>query len=206
MSKKISNPIKLGNIIILSAPSGAGKSSICEAVLASDKKDTTYLISYTTRHPRTGEKNGKNYFFLSEESFKKMIKEGKFAEWAKVHGNYYGTSKELLDKALTAGKNVILEIDVQGGINIKKQYPYRTCMIFIMTTDFKTLEKRLIARNKDCKETIDTRMVNAKKELEYLPKYDYLVINRDLTDAVESVRTIIKSLEYKIQKDTIYFA
>jgi guanylate kinase len=206
VSKKISNPIKLGNIIILSAPSGAGKSSICEAVLASDKKDTTYLISYTTRHPRTGEKNGKNYFFLSEESFKKMIKEGKFAEWAKVHGNYYGTSKELLDKALTAGKNVILEIDVQGGINIKKQYPYRTCMIFIMTTDFKTLEKRLIARNKDCKETIDTRMVNAKKELEYLPKYDYLVINRDLTDAVESVRTIIKSLEYKIQKDTIYFA
>jgi guanylate kinase len=206
VSKKISNPIKLGNIIILSAPSGAGKSSICEVVLASDKKDITYLISHTTRPPRTGEKNGENYFFVSEESFKKMIKEGKFAEWAKVHGNYYGTSKELLDKALTAGKNVILEIDVQGGINIKKQYPYRTCMIFIMPTDFKTLEKRLIARNKDCKETIDMRIVNAKKELEYLPKYEYLVINKDLTDAVESVRTIIKSLEYKIQKDTIYFA
>jgi guanylate kinase len=206
VSKKLNNSIKLGNIIILSAPSGAGKSSICEAVLASDKKNITYSVSYTTRCKRSGEKNGKNYFFVSEDIFKKMVKKGKFAEWAKVHGNYYGTSKELLNKSLAACRNIILEIDVQGAINIKKQYPGKTCMIFIMTPDFKTLEKRLIARNKDRKEIIDMRMINAKKELEYLPKYNYLVINKRLFDAVESVKTIIKSLEYKIQKDAIYFA
>jgi guanylate kinase len=205
VSKKLNNPIKLGNIIIVSAPSGAGKSSICEAVLKSGKKNIIYSISYTARPPREGEKNGENYFFVSEEDFKKMVKENKFAEWAEVHGNYYGTSKEFLEKALNEGKNIILEIDVQGGVNIKKQYPDRSCMIFIMTSDFKTLEERLIARNKDCRDTINMRMINAKKELEYLPQYEYLVINKDLSIAVDSVKTIIKSLEYKIQKDTIYF-
>ncbi|MDR2436520.1 MAG: guanylate kinase [Endomicrobium sp.] len=202
----MNNSVKLGNIIVVSAPSGAGKSSICEAVLASNKKNITYSISYTSRHKRAGEKNGKNYFFVSEEIFKEMVKEGKFVEWAKVHGNYYGTSKELLNKSLAVCKNIILEIDVQGAMNIKKQYPDRTCMIFIMTPDFKTLEKRLMARNKDRKEIIDIRMINAKKELKYLPNYDYLVINKKLVDAVESVKTIIKSLDYKIQKGSIYFA
>jgi guanylate kinase len=206
VSKKLNNPVKLRNIIVVSAPSGAGKSSICEAVLASNRKNITYSISYTSRHKRAGEKNGKDYFFVSEEIFKEMVKEGKFVEWAKVHGNYYGTSKELLNKSLAVCKNIILEIDVQGAMNIKKQYPDRTCMIFIMTSDFKTLEKRLMARNKDRKEIIDMRMINAKKELKYLPKYDYLVINKKLVDAVESVKTIIKSLEYKIQKGAIYFA
>ena len=207
MSKKISNPIKkAGNIIIISAPSGAGKSSICEAVLAEGKKNISYSISYTTRSPRKGEENGKDYYFISEDKFKQMIEEKKFAEWAKVHGNYYGTSKELLNKVLSVGKNIILEIDVQGGANIKKQYPNNSCMIFIMTPDFKTLEKRLMVRNKDCKETISMRMLNAKKELKYLLKYEYLVINKKLDEAVHAVKTIIKSLEYKIEKGRIYFA
>jgi guanylate kinase len=207
VSKKISNPIKkAGNIIIISAPSGAGKSSICEAVLAEGKKNISYSISYTTRSPRKGEGNGKNYYFISEDKFKQMIEEKKFAEWAKVHGNYYGTSKEVLNKALSVGKNIILEIDVQGGVSIKKQYPNNSCMIFIMTPDFKTLKKRLMARNKDRKETISMRMLNAKKELKYLPKYEYLVINKKLDEAVHAVKTIIKSLKYKIEKGRIYFA
>ncbi|MDR1122662.1 MAG: guanylate kinase [Endomicrobium sp.] len=210
MSKKISNFIKktgkVGNIIIISAPSGSGKSSICEAVLAEGKKNINYSISYTTRPPRKDEKNGKNYYFISENKFKQMVEEKKFVEWAKVHGSYYyGTSKELLNKALSAGKNIILEIDVQGGVNIKKQYPNNSCMIFIMAPDFKTLKKRLTTRNKDCKETIYMRMLNAKKELKYLPKYEYLVINKKLDEAVYAVKTIIKSLEYKIEKDRVYF-
>jgi guanylate kinase len=206
VSKKISNPTKTGNIIIVSAPSGAGKSSICEAVVASDEKNIIYSVSYTTRPPRKGEKNGRDYFFVDEKSFKMMVEKGKFAEWARVHGSYYGTSQELIDKVLDAGKDVLLEIDVHGGINIKKQYPDKTCMIFIMAPDFKTLEERLIARNKDCKEAIDTRMANAKKELGYLPEYDYLIINRNLNDAVESVKIIIKSLKYKVQKNITYFS
>ncbi|MDR2811866.1 MAG: guanylate kinase [Endomicrobium sp.] len=207
MSKKISNSIKkAGNIIIISAPSGAGKSSICEAVFAESKKNISYSISYTTRSPRKGEENGKNYYFISENKFKQMIEKKRFAEWAKVHGNYYGTSKKLINKALNDGKNIILAIDVQGGVSLKKQYPNNSCMIFIMTTDLKTLKKRLTARNKDCKGTISMRMRNAKKELKYLPKYEYLVINRKLDEAVHAVKTIIKSLEYKIEKDRIYFA
>jgi guanylate kinase len=173
--------------------------------LGEGKKNISYSISYTTRDPRKGEENGKNYYFISEDKFKQMIEEKKFAEWAKVHGNYYGTSKKTINKALIGGKNIILTIDVQGGVSLKKKYPNNSCMIFIMTPDFKTLKKRLTARNKDCKETISMRMLNAKRELKYLPKYEYLVINRKLDEAVHAIKTIIKSLEYKIEKRRIYF-
>jgi guanylate kinase len=189
-------------VVVISAPSGAGKTSICDAIARSD--GAVYSVSYTTRSPRQGEKNGKEYFFVDESNFKKMIKSDKFAEWAKVHGNYYGTPRELLDKTLKSGKNIFLEIDVRGGMNIKKQYP-QACMIFIMAPDLKTLEKRLVVRNKDRKETINIRLNNAKKELTYLHKYEYLVVNRKLKDSVVAIKTIVKSLEYKIKKDQRYF-
>ncbi|MDR1941111.1 MAG: guanylate kinase [Endomicrobium sp.] len=194
---------KQGNIIIVSAPSGAGKTSICSQIIKSDK-NTLYCISYTTRSPRKGEKDGREYFFTDEIKFKKMIKNSEFAEWAKVHSNYYGTPKSFLDKTLKTGKNALLDIDVQGGVKIKKQYP-QACMIFVMTPDLKTLEKRLTLRNKDSKETIKMRMDNAKKELAYLNKYDYLIINDDLENSVENVKTVIKSLYYKVRKDKKYF-
>ncbi|MDR3071247.1 MAG: guanylate kinase [Endomicrobium sp.] len=200
---KVDSPIQsLGNVVVISAPSGAGKTSICDAIARSD--GAVYSVSYTTRSPRQGEKNGKEYFFVDESNFKKMIKSDKFAEWAKVHGNYYGTPRELLDKTLKSGKNIFLEIDVRGGMNIKKQYP-QACMIFIMAPDLKTLEKRLVVRNKDRKETINIRLNNAKKELTYLHKYEYLVVNRKLKDSVVAIKTIVKSLEYKIKKDQRYF-
>jgi guanylate kinase len=194
---------KKGNIIVVSAPSGAGKTSICDAVIKEDK-NTIYSVSVTTRPPRNGENNGIEYFFVSETEFKIMIKGKKFAEWAKVHGNYYGTPKFFLDKTLKSGKNVLLDIDVQGGINIKKQYP-RACMIFIMAPDLKTIEKRLRYRNTDSKKIIKERLENAKKELKYLSKYEYLVINDDLEEAVKSVLSIIKSLEHKIEIGKKYF-
>ena len=194
---------KTGNIIVISAPSGAGKTSICNAVLKDDK-NAVYSISYTTRKPRLGEKDGREYFFTDTEIFKKMIKAKAFAEWAKVHENYYGTPKSFLDKALKNGKNVILDIDVQGGIKIKKSYP-DACMIFVMTPNLKVLKERLLARNSDSKETINTRMKNAKKEISFLSKYEYLVINDDLKEAVNKVQTVIKSLEYKVRKDKKYF-
>ncbi|MCL2334551.1 MAG: guanylate kinase [Endomicrobia bacterium] len=195
MLKKMS---KKGSIIVISAPSGAGKSSICDALVRSDS-GMVNSVSCTTREPRNGEKNGTDYFFTAEKVFKSMIKGKKFAEWAKVHGNYYGTPKSFLEKTVKAGKNILLDIDVQGGINIKKQYP-DACMIFIMTPDFKTLKERLIARNKDSRQTIKIRLENAKKELEFLGKYEYLVINDKLPEAVDAVRTIIKSQKYKIKK------
>ncbi len=194
---------KRGSIIVVSAPSGAGKTSICNEIVKS-MPDTVYSISYTTRLPRSGEKNGLEYFFTDESKFKKMIKDKAFAEWARVHDNYYGTPKSFLDKTLKSGKNVLLDIDVQGGIKIKKQYP-DACMIFIMTPNLKALKERLTLRNKDSKKTIDMRLKNAKKELESLAKYEYLIINDDFEEAVNSVKTIIKSLKYKIRKEQKYF-
>jgi guanylate kinase len=192
-----------GNIIIISAPSGAGKTTICDAIVKSDK-NVVYSVSYTTRSPRRGEKNSREYFFVKESEFKQMIKEKKFVEYAKVHSNYYGTSKDILDKILNFGKNILLEIDVQGGLKIKKQYPY-ACMIFIMTKSIKVLKQRLILRNKDCIEAINVRLKNAKKEMQYLKKYEYLVINDNLEKAIDSVKTIIKSLKYKIIANQNYF-
>ncbi|MDR1522692.1 MAG: guanylate kinase [Endomicrobium sp.] len=193
----------IGNIIVISAPSGAGKTTICDAIVKSDK-NIVRSVSYTTRFPRSGEKNSREYFFVQETEFKQMIKEKKFVEYAKVHNNYYGTSTELVDKILNFGKNVLLEIDVQGGLKIKKQYPH-ACMIFVMTKSINVLKKRLILRNKDCMETINVRFNNAKKEIQYLKKYEYLVVNDNLEKAIDSVKTIIKSLKYKILKNQKYF-
>ncbi|MDR1784641.1 MAG: guanylate kinase [Endomicrobium sp.] len=203
MNRKLNGCTKLlGNIIIISAPSGAGKTSICKAVI-SESKNVTFLISYTTRPQRSGERNGREYFFVDETKFRKMIKEKEFAEWEKVHGNYYGTSKVVLERVLKTGKNILLEIDVRGGISIKRLYP-SACMIFIMTPNLKTLKSRLISRNKDCRKIIETRFNNAKKELKFIKKYEYLVINKNLNDAIEAIKIIIKSLEYKIQnKNTL---
>jgi guanylate kinase len=199
LNKKLSNLKKsFGKIMIISAPSGAGKTTICDSVIKSCKNIVS-SVSYTTRTPRIGEQNGREYFFVSKTEFKKMINDGKFIEWAIVHNNYYGTPKDLLDKVLTSGKDILLKIDVQGGMNMKKQYP-QACMIFIMTPNIKILEKRLRVRNKDCKKAINIRLNNAIQELKYLKKYDYLVINKKLDDAINGVKTIIKSLEYKINK------
>ncbi|MDR0820088.1 MAG: guanylate kinase [Endomicrobium sp.] len=204
MNKRLNNLGKsLGNIIIISAPSGAGKTAICNAVVRSSR-NVVYSVSYTTRRPRIDEKNGGEYFFVNRTEFKKMVEEGKFAEWAKVHGNYYGTSKVFLDKMLKMEKNILMDIDVQGGISIKKQYP-GACMIFIMPPDLKTLKERLVSRNKDHKEIIKMRLGNAVEEVKSVQKYEYLVINEKLDKAVVAVKIIIKSLKYKIQKNKKYF-
>jgi guanylate kinase len=161
-------------------------------------------VSYTTRHPRKDERNGGEYFFVNKTKFKEMIEEGKFSEWAEVHGNYYGTSKVFLDKMLKTKKNILMDIDVQGGMNIKKQYP-DACMIFVMPPDLKTLKERLVLRNKDHRNIIKMRLGNAAEEVKFVQKYEYLVINEELNKAVVAVKTIIKSLKYKIQKNKKYF-
>ncbi|MDR1418287.1 MAG: guanylate kinase [Endomicrobium sp.] len=189
----------LGNIVVISAPSGAGKTTICDAIIKSDK-NILRSVSYTTREPRKGEKNSRDYFFVKETEFKQMLKSKKFVEFAKVHNNYYATSKDFLNKTLRSGKTILLEIDVQGALKIKKQYP-QSCMIFIMTKNLKVLKQRLISRNKDSIETINMRIKNAKKEIQYLERYDYLVINANLEEVIDSVKTIIKSLKYKIIKN-----
>ncbi|MDD2524466.1 MAG: guanylate kinase [Endomicrobiaceae bacterium] len=192
-----------GMIIIVSAPSGAGKTSISDAVIKNDK-DVVYSISTTTRAPRKGEKNGREYFFVNEETFKNMIGENKFAEWAKVHGNYYGTSKQSLEQTIDRGKDILLDIDVQGAVKIKKQYK-SAVMLFIMTPSLKILKDRLIKRNKDSLETIKIRLANAKKEISYMEKYDYLVLNDKLDISIKNVQSIICAERLSIKRNKTIF-
>ncbi|MDR3049502.1 MAG: guanylate kinase [Elusimicrobiota bacterium] len=184
-----------GNIIVLSAPSGAGKTAIYSAVIKKDK-NTILSISYTTRKPRKSEKDGVHYFFTDEPNFKKMAAGGCFVEWAKVHNNLYGTPKSFVEKTIKSGKNIILEIDVQGAARIKKHYP-KACLIFITVSSLSILKKRLQLRNQDSPQTIAVRMKSAQQELKAKPKFDYVVINENLNEAVNAVLTIIKSLQYR---------
>ena len=190
---------KKGMIIIVSAPSGAGKTSICNSLIKSDK-NIVYSISTTTRQPRKGEKNGKEYFFVDNKKFKDMVKKNLFVEYAKVHNYFYGTSKKMLEETLNKGKDILLDIDVQGAIKIKKQYK-DALMIFITTPTLKILKERLIKRNKDSMDVINTRVKNAKKELTYLPRYDYLVLNDKLDISIENVKSIIKAERLSIKRN-----
>lgn len=190
-----------GMIIIVSAPSGAGKTSICDAVIKSDK-NVVYSVSTTTRSPRRGEKNGREYFFVDENTFKNMVKKNMFVEWATVHNNFYGTSKKFLEQIINKGKDILLDIDVQGALKIKKQYK-DAVMIFITTPTLKILKERLIKRNKDSLDVIKTRIKNAKKELTYVPKYDYLVLNDKLDVSIENVKSIIRTERLSIKRNKV---
>jgi len=180
-----------GVLFIISAPSGAGKSTLCQAVL-NDIKDMQYSISYTTRKPRGNEQNGVEYFFTTKEEFIKGIESGKWAEWAEVHGNYYGTSSEILNLALDAGKNILLDIDVQGTYKILEKYP-DAVTIFIMPPDFDTLRVRMEDRGTDNQEVIDRRMKNAIEEVAQKDRYRHIIVNDDLDRAVRELTSIIKS-------------
>ncbi|MCR4663675.1 MAG: guanylate kinase [Endomicrobiaceae bacterium] len=190
---------KKGMIIIVSAPSGAGKTSICDALIESDK-NIVYSVSTTTREPRKGEKNGREYYFVSDDEFKKMVKKNMFVEWATVHNHFYGTSKKVLEQTVNKGKDILLDIDVQGAVKIKKQYK-DALMIFITTPSLKILKERLIKRNKDSLEVIKTRIENAKKELTYLPKYDYLILNDKLDESIEKAKAIICAERLSIKRN-----
>lgn len=188
-----------GMIIIVSAPSGAGKTSICDALIESDK-NIVYSVSATTRNPRKGEKNGREYFFVNDIEFKKMVEKKMFVEWAKVHDHFYGTSKKVLEEAINKGKDILLDIDVQGAIKIKKQYK-NALMIFITTPSLKILKERLIKRNKDSLDVIKTRIENAKKELTYLSRYDYLILNDKLDKSIEQAKSIICAERLSIKRN-----
>lgn len=187
-------PITLQNqgmLIVLSSPSGGGKSSICQALLAADP-NLEYSISVTSRPPRGDEVNGSDYFFVGEEEFRKQIEQEAFYEWAKVHGNYYGTRRDLVDEKLARGKDIVLDIDVVGGLNIKKMSE-RAVLVFILPPSMKVLEDRLRKRGTDGEEVIQTRLANARHEINFAQKYDYMVVNQDLNRTIGLIRHIIES-------------
>ena len=188
----MNNHLDKGAILLLSGPSGCGKSSLLKELY---KVVTNYYfsISTTTREPRDGEKDGVDYFFVSKEEFLKDIDENSFLEWAEVHGNYYGTSLKPINKALEESKLVIFDIDVQGFEQVIKKLKSITTTVFITTPSIKELEQRLYSRDTDSKTTIEKRIINAKKEIEYINKYDYFIVNDDLDVAANKLICVAKS-------------
>lgn len=177
---------KKGAILILSGPSGCGKSTLLKEVYK-DIDDYYFSISTTTRAPRVGETNGVDYFFVTKEEFEEDIRNGDFLEYAKVHDNYYGTSLKPINKALSEGKLVIFDIDVQGHEIVRTKLNSITTSVFITTPSLQVLETRLNSRNTDSIEIIEKRIKNAKGEVEYFQDYDYLIINDDLQTAAKQL-------------------
>lgn len=176
-------------LIIVSAPSGAGKSTICKAILER-VPDLKLSVSYTTRKPRHVEVDGVDYFFVDEKTFHGMREKGKFAEAAMVHGLWYATSREFIEKILNDGKDVLLEIDIQGAMNLKKIYP-DSITIFIAPPSLKELENRLRGRKSETEESIKKRLENARQELKSKDFYEYIVVNKNLEEAVKDTIGII---------------
>ncbi|MBU1109755.1 MAG: guanylate kinase [Candidatus Riflebacteria bacterium] len=171
-----------GYLFIVSGPSGVGKTVLCNSIVSKFAPAVVYSISTTSRAPRGGETNGQEYFFCTAEEFEKSIERNDFAEWAFVHGNYYGTPRRFLAANLDAGRHVILNIDVQGAMKIRDEYP-ESIMIFILPPNFDELESRIRKRNMDSEHSLRHRLENARKELDYRDQYQHIVVNDDLAAA-----------------------
>ncbi|MDA8098376.1 MAG: guanylate kinase [Nitrospiraceae bacterium] len=178
-----------GILFVVSAPSGAGKTSLCKAI--TDSLDRlTHSISYTTRKPRPGEIDGRDYFFISEDRFRDMIDAGDFAEHAHVHSNLYGTSKRVLNDMIREGTDIILDIDTQGARQIKEHYQ-TAVFVFIMPPSMAILEERLRNRKSDRDEEIRKRLQRAADEIREYSLYDYIIVNRDFERALSELRSIV---------------
>lgn len=183
-----------GVLTVISGFSGAGKGTVVKQLL--DKYDYGLSISATTRFPREGEQDGREYFFKTKEEFEQMIAEHQLIEYAQYVGNYYGTPKEYVVQQLEQGKDVILEIEMQGALHVREILP-EVNLIFLTPPSVDVLEQRLRGRGTETEEVIRDRMARAKEECSYMEKYDYIVVNDDLDECVENVHRLIRSLHYK---------
>jgi guanylate kinase len=184
-----------GLLIVISGPSGSGKGTICKKLIE-EMQNIKVSVSATTRIPRAGEVDGRNYFFLDEDNFLNKIKKDEFIEYACVYGNYYGTLKNEVLKELENGKDIILEIDIQGALNVKKDYPDGV-FIFILPPSIEELKNRIEARGTDSKEVILKRMECVYEELNYAFQYDYVVLNDEVEIAVNKIKNIISAEKNK---------
>jgi len=179
-----------GCLFVISAPSGAGKSTLCK-ILLERFPDIRFSVSHTTRKPRSGETDGKDYYFITKDEFVKGTESGRWAEWAEVHGNFYGTSAEFLDKSLNAGNDILLDIDVQGTLQILRQYP-DSITIFILPPSIEILRDRLKSRSTDTPEVIASRLSNAEKEMAQKDLYRHIIVNDSLPETAGELISIIE--------------
>ena len=178
-----------GRLFVISGPSGAGKGTICKKLL--ETVDISISTSMTTRAPRPGEIDGKDYYFVTVDEFEDKIANGGMLEYARVFDNIYGTPKDMVIKQLERGRDVILEIDVQGGLQIKKKMPEQAVLVFVLPPDLITLRQRIIDRGTETEEVIDKRFNEAINEIKLIGEYDYYVVNDELDDAVYDLKAII---------------
>ena len=184
-------------MIVVSAPSGGGKSSLCQRLL-NWSPNLVYSVSCTTRPPRGGEESGQDYFFLGRSAFEAKIASGEFLEYAEYNGNYYGTPRSFIESQLTAGKDVLLDVEVQGATQLMQHvraggfaYPHALVTIFLMPPSLELLETRLRRRGTDSDETIRKRLAIAEREMEHWPEYDYVIVNEDIARAKAQIETIL---------------
>jgi guanylate kinase len=178
-------------VFIISAPSGSGKSTLVKRVLAADPK-LVFSISYTTREPRGAEKPGQSYVYIGKDEFRQRNAAGEFLEWAEVFGNYYGTHRSVWDRAVAEGKDLLLDIDVQGAQQLKKKIP-DAVSIFVLAPSREILERRLRARGEDAEHVVQKRLAAAAQEIRNYSRYDYVVVNDEVEEAVAALQAIIRA-------------
>jgi len=186
---------KNGNIIVIAAPSGTGKTTIIKAILKL-KPEVVYSISATTREKRYNEVDGKDYFFIDEETFKQKIDNHQFVEWEKVYDYYYGTPKFFVEKIIWEGKSILLEVDVKGALAIKNVYPEAN-LIYILPPSLEELEKRLRERKTESETDFQKRIERAKMELSLKDKFDYFIVNNNLNTAILEAKEVIEKITNK---------
>jgi guanylate kinase len=196
MAPERANTKNKGRLVVLSGPSGVGKTTICQHILRA-RADIKYSVSATSRPKRRGEENGREYIFLSKEEFQQWVNEGKFVEYAEVHENLYGTPKKHINDIISQGYSALMDVDVHGARRLMQLYP-EGIYFFIVAPDIAELERRLLKRNTDKTEVIQSRLKKALEEMKYKNDYEYVIENRDLDETIDRILSIIgKELQGK---------
>ncbi|MBC8028815.1 MAG: guanylate kinase [Pyrinomonadaceae bacterium] len=192
------SPGRRGILFVVSAPSGGGKGTLIQRVL-NKVPDLSYSVSYTTRAPRNGEVDGREYFFITPDTFEQMVAADEFLEWAHVHSKRYGTSRRQVSREISEGRDIILEVDVQGAASVRELIP-DSVSVFIVPPSFEVLRQRLRARGTDSLEELDLRLRNAPRELEHYSAFQYLIINDDADRAASELRAIIQAERARLSR------
>lgn len=187
-----------GFLLVVSGPSGCGKGTICKKLFKRND-ELIFSVSATTRKPRVGEKDGVNYYFIDKEKFQDMVENNEFLEYAHVHNNYYGTPKRFVLDEIEKGEVVVLEIDVQGALQVKEAYP-EAVFIFLLPPSMNELKNRIVKRGTETEKDIGIRLNNASEELNFVDEYDYFVVNDIVIDAVEKIESIITAEKLKVKR------
>ena len=202
LSTTARQPLTKGILFVVSSPSGGGKGTLIQRVLSS-VPDLSYSVSYTTRNPRPGEMNGREYFFVSPQDFRQMVEDNEFLEWAYVHGKMYGTSRAQVANEIDCGRDIILEVDVQGAASVRKLIS-DAASVFILPPSFKVLRERLVARGTDSEEELELRLRNAPEELKDYSTFDYVIINDDIERASAQLASVVYAERARLERQQPY--